>query len=211
MAKYIDLTAPLKDGDPGMPMDPKISISWHCTLKTLGYNLSRLVISLHQGTHIDAPKHFFDEGKTIDSFPVDRFIKRAVKIDLPTKTAKTFIEPADLEPYADRIKPGNALLLHTDWDKQFPKPEFFSDYPSITLETAKWLVDHKVSIIGMDMPTPGVDWKNVHEELLGNEVLIIEGLANLEQLSDKEFTLFALPLKLFGRSGSPIRAIACED
>lgn len=211
MAKYIDLTAPLNDGDPGMPMDPKISISWHCTLDTLGYNLSRLTTSLHQGTHIDAPKHFFKDGETIDHIALDRVIVRAIKIALPEKTNKTFIHPEDLEPYADKIKPGMAVLLHTGWDKKFPDQVFFNEFPSITAETAQWLADHKVGIIGMDMPTPGSDWKVVHETLLGNDVLVVEGLANMEDITADEFTFLALPLKLAGRSGSPIRAVAIED
>lgn len=211
MAKYIDLTAPLKDGDPGMPMDPKISIMWHCTLETLGYNLSRLTTSLHQGTHIDAPKHFFNDGETIDHIALDRLITKAIKIELPEKTAKTFIGAEDLEPYASKIKPGMTVLLHTGWDKKFPNPEFFSDFPSVTNEAAQWLVDHKVGIMGVDMPTPGTDWKTVHETLLGNDVLVIEGLTNMEEITADEFTLLSLPLKLYGRSGSPIRAVAIED
>ena len=211
MAKYVDLTCPLRDGDPTMPMDPKLSITWHCRLETLGYNLSRLTTSLHQGTHIDAPKHFFNDGETIDHISLDRFIVPAIKVELPEKTAKTFINPEDLEPYADKIKPGMAVLLHTGWDKQFPKQTFFEDFPSVTNETAQWLIDHKVGIMAVDMPTPGIDWQTVHQNLLGHNVLIVEGLCNLENITADEFTFVALPLKLEGRSGSPIRAIAIED
>jgi len=66
--------------------------------------------------------------------------------------------------------------------------------------------------VGMDMPTPNcVDWKIVHETFLGNKVLIVEGLTNLDKINNEEFTFFALPLKFKGRDGSPVRAIAILD
>ncbi|MDR1746358.1 MAG: cyclase family protein [Tannerella sp.] len=208
--KIIDLTVSMSDGDPTMPMDPKLSISWHCTLETLGYNLSRVITSTHQGTHIDAPRHFFNKGECIDEVSLERCIVKAVKVDLTAKKPGEAIEIADLNPYAKYIEDGCSVLLHTGWDKQFPKPEFFSAFPYITKELANWFVEKKTGLVGMDMPTPnGVDWKYVHVKMLGAGVLIVEGLANMEQLPDKEpFTFFALPLKLKGRDGSPVRAIA---
>jgi len=213
MAKLIDLTAPMKDGDPTMPMDPKLSISWHCTLDTLGYNLSRIVISTHQGTHIDAPRHFFKNGECIDEIALERLAVRAVKVNLSYKKAHEAIEPADLKPYEKFIDEGCCVLLQTGWEKQFPKMEFFSDFPYVTKKLADWFVAKKVGLVGMDMPTPnGTDWKYVHLKMLGAGVLIVEGLVNMAELPENEtFTFFALPLKLKGRDGSPIRAIAVLD
>ncbi len=212
MAKYIDLTTEMYDGAPTMPMDPKCSISWHCNLDNLGYNLSRVTTSTHQGTHIDAPKHFFYEGETIDKIALERVIVRAIKVDLTHKQPKEAIMPEDLKPFEANIKPGMAVLLHTGWDKQWPEACFFSDFPYVSTELANWLVEKKVGIIGMDMPTPnGSAWKVVHETLLGGDTLVVEGLSNMEEITADEFTFVALPLKLRGRDGSPIRAIAIED
>jgi kynurenine formamidase len=198
------------DGAPTMAMDPKLSISWHCTLDTLGYNLSRLITSTHQGTHIDAPKHFFKNGETIDQIPLERCIVPAVKVDLTHKAPNEPILPSDLEPYERHIEQGCSILLHTGWDKFFPQDAFFSNFPYVSKALADHLAEKKVNLIGMDMPTPnGTDWKYVHVKLLGAGVLIVEGLANMEQLpADEPFTFYALPLKLQGRDGSPIRAIA---
>ena len=70
----------------------------------------------------------------------------------------------------------------------------------------------KVNLIGMDMPCPNiVDGKIVHELLLGKSIIIVEGLVNMEKLGDEVFTFLALPLKLKGRDGSPVRAIAIKD
>jgi kynurenine formamidase len=213
MSKIIDLTAPMLDGDPTMPMDPKLSISWHCTLDTLGYNLSRVVTSTHQGTHIDAPRHFFKNGECIDEVALDRCVVRAVKIDLTHKQPDTPILPADMAPAEKWISQGCAVLLETGWEKHFPDKQFFSGFPFVSKELADWFVKQKVGLVGMDMPTPnGVDWKYVHIKMLGAGTLIVEGLANMAALpSNKPFTFYALPLKLKGRDGSPIRAMAILD
>jgi kynurenine formamidase len=196
-----------------MPMDPKFAITWHCTLDTLGYNLSRLVTSTHQGTHIDAPRHFFDDGECIDEIALDRCVVKAVKVDLTGKQPDEAIEPADLQPYIKFIEQGCCVLLHTGWEKHFPDQAFFSGFPYVSKELADWFVEKKTGLVGMDMPTPnGVNWKYVHLKMLGAGILIVEGLANMSQLPDGEvFTFFSLPLKLQGRDGSPVRAIAITD
>lgn len=212
MTRIIDLTTAMTDGDPTMPMDPKLSISWHCSLDTLGYNLSRVTMSTHQGTHIDAPKHFFHDGEAIDQIDLKRVIVRTFKADLSYKKAKEPIMVEDLLPYEDKLDQGLCVLLYTGWDKQWPKASFFSDFPYVTKILADWLAGKCVGLIGMDMPTPnGQDWKYVHETLLGANVLIVEGMANMECIQNKEFIFCALPLKLKGRDGSPVRAIAIED
>ncbi|MDR0587268.1 MAG: cyclase family protein [Treponema sp.] len=213
MSKLIDLTAPMFDGAPTMPMDPKLSITWHCSLETLGYNLSRLITSVHQGTHMDAQRHFYNDGETIDKIPLERLVVKAVRLDLTAKKPDTPIVPADLAPVEKYISEGINVLLHTGWDKKFPDQTFFSGFPYVSKELADWFVEKKVGLVGMDMPTPnGYDWKYVHVKMLGERIVIVEGLANMERLPlDTVFTFFSLPLKLEGRDGSPIRAIAILD
>lgn len=213
MSKIIDLTAPMFDGAPTMPMDPKMSLSWHCSLETLGYNLSRLVTSTHQGTHMDAARHFYNNGETIDQVSLDRCVVRAVKADLTGKKPGESIEPADLAPYEKFIDQGASVLLHTGWDKHFPSPSFFSGFPYVSKALADWFVTKKTGMVGMDMPTPnGTDWKYVHVKMLGAGILIVEGIAKMEELpKDSLFTFYSLPLKLQGRDGSPVRAIAILD
>jgi kynurenine formamidase len=213
MSKIIDLTAPMFNGAPTMPMDPKFAITWHCTLDTLGYNLSRLTTSTHQGTHIDAPRHFFNNGECIDEIALERCVVKAVKVNLTGKQPGEAIEPADLQPYAEFIEQGCCILLYTGWEKYFPEQSFFSGFPYVSKALADWFVEKKIGLVGMDMPTPnGDDWQYVHIKMLGAGVLIVEGLANMEQLPDNEvFTFYSLPLKLQGRDGSPVRAIAIVE
>jgi kynurenine formamidase len=94
----------------------------------------------------------------------------------------------------------------------FPKKEFFSDFPYVSTELAAWLAEKKVGLVGMDTPTPNcIDWKIVHETFLSNNILIVEGLTNLDKLNSEEFTFIALPLKFKGGDGSPVRAVAILD
>jgi kynurenine formamidase len=214
MGKIIDLTAPMFDGAPTMSMDPKLSISWHCSLDDLGYNLSRVTMSTHQGTHMDAQRHFYKEGaETIDQIPLDRCVVRAVKADLTAKKPGEAIEPADMAPYEKVVREGASVLLHTGWDKKFPDASFFSGFPYVSKALADWFVDKKVGLVGMDMPTPnGTDWKYVHLKMLSIGIIIVEGIANMEQLpANTLVTFYSLPLKLVGRDGSPVRAIAIVD
>jgi kynurenine formamidase len=213
MSKIIDLTAPMFDGAPTMAMDPKLSISWHCSLDTLGYNLSRVITSTHQGTHIDAPRHFFNKGECVDEIALERCVVRAIKVDMTGKQPGTAIEPEDLQPYISWIEQGCNVLIHTGWDKYFPGQAFFTGFPYISKALASWFVEKKTGLVGMDMPTPNeTDWKYIHIKMLGAGILIVEGLANMEQLpADEAFTFYSLPLKLQGRDGSPVRAIAITD
>jgi kynurenine formamidase len=213
MKKIVDLTAPMFNGAPTMPMDPKLSVSWHCTLDTLGYNLSRVIMSTHQGTHIDAPRHFFNKGECVDEIALERCMVKAIKVNLTGKKPGAAIDPSDLEPYADQIDRGCCVLLQTGWEKYFPENAYFSGFPYVSKSLADWFAMKKTGLVGMDMPTPnGEDWKYVHTKMLGAGVLIVEGLTNMGALPEKEeFTFYALPLKLEGRDGSPVRAVAILD
>lgn len=209
--KIIDLSAEMANGIGTMPMDPKFNMTQHCSLDDLGYNLHRLTISTHQSTHVDAPRHFYHDGETINNIPLERFVGRALKIDLRHKGAKQPIHPEDLAAYDDKIIKGSNILLETGWDEIAPDPVYFSDFPYMTTALADWLADRQINLVGMDTPTPNpVDWLYVHKRLLGASIIILEGLANLKEISQEECTLVTLPLKLAGSDGSPVRAIAIE-
>jgi arylformamidase len=210
--RIIDLTAEMFNGAPTMPMDPKFSMTEHCNLNNLGYNLSRVTFSTHQGTHIDAPFHFFIGGETVDKIDPKRCVVRAIKVNLTYKKPKEAIIIDDLRKYIPQIDKGLCILLQTGWDKVFPKKEFFSDFPYVSTELAAWLAEKKVGLVGMDTPTPNcIGWKIVHETFLSNNILIVEGLTNLDKLNSEEFTFIALPLKFKGGDGSPVRAVAILD
>ena len=207
--RIIDLTAEMYDGAPTMPMDPKMAVAAHCTLDTLGYNLARVTFSTHQGTHMDVPYHFFDDGYTLSELDLSRMVTPAFLVDLTHKQPGEAIEPEDLMPYEELIHAGMSPILNTGWYKVFPEARFFAEFPYVSCALADWLAEKKVNLIGMDMPTPnGKDWQYVHRRLLGSDCLIVEGLTNLDAIGERTFTLSALPLKIRKRDGSPVRAVA---
>lgn len=215
MPKLIDLSHPLEHGQFNFAWDPKISVIPHNTVSSIGYNITQISLSTHQGTHLDAPFHFFDDGRTVDQMPLEQCYGPATLVDLAPGghlEARTPLTVAMFEPYAARFQPGAKVIYRTGWSRQFGTREFFSDFPTLTLEAARWIADRRIGLLGMDTPTPSTDWKECHHILLarGVEMVIVEALANLERLP-AQFTFIGFPLNIKGRDGAPIRAVALVE
>jgi len=206
--KFIDLSHPLVHGQANFPMDPKLSIVPHSTTKTLKYAMTQVSMATHQGTHLDAMSHFVDGGRTIDQMPLDWFFGDAVLLRLPKGPGEE-IHVADFQKFEHNIQPGVRLIYETGWHRQFGRENYFSDFPSLTQEAARYLVSRKIRLLGMDTPTPSRDWYEVHHILLAPaaEVVVVEGLTNLGRVPER-FTFAGFPLNFEGRDGSPIRAVA---
>ena len=215
MATFIDLSYPLEQGQLNFPSDPQIRVRVHDTVAGIGYNITEISISTHHGTHLDVPYHFYDDGRTVDRMPLDKFYGPASLVDLAPGRylpAKTPITPAMFEPFGDRFRPGAKVIYRTGWERMFGTPEFFTDIPTLTPDAARWIAERRIGLLGMDTPTPSADWQEVHWTLLkkGLEIVIVEALANLDKLPE-QFTLAAFPLNIKGRDGSPVRAVAIVD
>jgi kynurenine formamidase len=206
--KFVDLSHPLIHGQANFPMDPKLSIIPHGTVRTLKYNMTHVSMATHQGTHLDAMYHFLDDGRTIDQMPLDWFYGDAVLLPM-TKQPREEITVDDFRKYENLLLPGSKVIYRTGWYHQFGAPNYFDDFPSLTQDAARYLVSRKIRLLGMDTPTPGRDWYEVHHILLAKdaEVVLVEGLANLDLLPDR-FIFSGFPLNFKGRDGSPIRAVA---
>ena len=211
----IDLSHPLEHGQLNFPFDPKISVLVHHTVDSIGYNMTQISMATHQGTHLDAPYHFYDNGKPIDQMALEQFYGPATLVDLAPGgylEAGTPLTVEMFEAHAEAFQPGARVIYRTGWDRMFGDPKFFSDFPTLTQDAARWIADRKIGMLGMDTPTPSTDWKEVHLTLLAAEVeiVIVEALTNLEQLPER-FTFIGFPLNIVGRDGSPIRAVAVVD
>ncbi|HEX8372488.1 MAG TPA: cyclase family protein [Chthoniobacterales bacterium] len=206
--KFIDLSHPLVHGQTTFPMDPKLSIIPHSTIQTLKYNMTAVSMATHQGTHLDAMFHFFDDGKTVDQMPLDWFYGEAVLLRIP-KNAGEELTVQDFEKYEALLQPGAKVIYETGWHRHFGQEDYFSAFPSLTQEAARYLVSRRIRMLGMDTPTPSRDWVEVHHILLAKdaEIVVVESLANLDQVPDR-FTFCGFPLNFKGRDGSPIRAVA---
>ncbi|HHV80353.1 TPA: cyclase family protein, partial [bacterium] len=117
-----------------------------------------------------------------------------------------------LSPYADKIQPGSRILLRTDWYKVLPDRRYFKEQPRISYELALWLVEKKISILGLETPTINpVDNKKLHQTLLSGGIILVEALAHLDEIKRDKVFFIALPLKIMNGDGSPVRAVAIED
>jgi arylformamidase len=204
--KFIDLSHPLQHGQKNFPMDPKLSIVPHSTTKDLKYNMTQVTMGTHQGTHLDAMYHFLDAGKTIDQMPLEWFYGPVTVLRLPKKAGEE-LTLSDFQRYESILQPEAKIIYETGWHRQFGQEIYYTEFPSLTLEAARYLASRKIRMLGMDTPTPGRDWLEIHHILLGAEIVVVEGLARLDQTPDR-FTLSCFPLNFEGRDGSPVRAVA---
>lgn len=176
------------------------------------YNTSLVSFGTHQGTHLDAMFHFFEDGRTLDQMPLEWFYGPARLLRIP-KGPDEEITIDDLAPHAAHLVEGARIIVNTGWHRRYGTPEFFTRFPSLTLEAAGFLADRRIRLLGMDLPTPGKQWLKLHHILLAPkvEMVLVEGLANLDAAPDS-FTLAAFPLNFKGRDGSPVRAVAlCQN
>jgi arylformamidase len=166
--------------------------------------LSRLSLSVHSGTHVDAPIHFIRNAPGVDRLPIDTLIGPARVIDVPDAQALT---AEDLTPY--EIAPGERILLRTrNSQRCWNNDEFVADYSYVSVGAAKLLAETRVRLIGIDYLSIGRGETNpeVHRILLGAGIVILEGL-DLSQVSAGWHDLICLPLRLVGRDGAPARAL----
>ena len=207
--RIIDLTLTHYHGMRG------VQIAQNTRISREGYNTTNLTLYSHAGTHMDAPRHFLDDGRTIDHLDLDKCVGPATVIDLSHKAPNSLITVTDLADHHDRIGPGARLLLRTDWDLHAEQPNYRTSFPRISRELATWLVGRGVWLIGLEMPSVASlqdkeELTTVHQTLLRGEVVIVECLANLRDLPP-QVTFIALPLKIEQGDGSPIRAVALVE
>jgi len=172
------------------------------------YNVSRLSISTHTGTHVDAPLHFLPGGTPVDQLPVDVLVGPALVVEMPVEQE---IIAADLEAAA--IPAGTErLLLKTRNSRLLDDDDFRPDFVYLTLDAARWLVERGVRLLAIDyLSVEQMDAQPnvVHQTLLQAGVVIVEG-ADLRQVAAGPYLLACLPLKIEGADGSPVRAVLVE-
>jgi arylformamidase len=189
------------------PGDTPYSRELICTIRDNGsYDLSKLVMSAHSGTHIDVPSHFIANTKSIDQYPVQEFIFPALVVPIEDKES---IRPHELKTLD--IRPGDALLFKTDnsISGRCRNGLFSEDFVFMSPEAADFCVEKKVGLVGLDYITVEKDGDKafqVHGKILGNDLLILEGI-DLGEVPTGRYTLFCLPLKIKGAEASPVRAI----
>lgn len=210
MTRIVDLTLPLAPGQRGVAVEPKF------TLARDGWNAATWQLYSHAGTHMDAQLHFAAGPETIDQHTPERCMGAAWVVRLPNVAPRALFRVADLGAVADRFVSGESLLLHTEWSRHVSQPERYrNELPRISEELAHWCVAKKVKLLGVETPSVAdvnnlAEVTRIHEILLGGGVTIVEGLTHLDQLTHDRVFFGALPLKLIGGDGCPVRAFAID-
>jgi arylformamidase len=169
-------------------------------------NVSSFRMSAHMGTHVDAPDHFLNNGKTVEQLSLSILNGRAYVLHLPDVNLITaeILENAEIPPRTRRI----LFKTHNSdyWAQQLK--EFQTNFVALSPDAAQYLVDRGVKLVGIDYLSiaPYRQGLHTHQILLKAGIVILEGL-DLSTVSQGRYSLYCLPLKLAGSDGAPARAI----
>lgn len=202
-----DITLPISTEIPVWPGDPAFEIHRMDSMDAGGeVNTSRVTMSVHMGTHVDAPHHFLNNNKTVEQLPLNILFGRAYVLYLPDADLITaaILEKSEIPPRTRRIlfKTRNSQL----WARQ--EKTFQKNFVALSADGAQYLVDRGFKLVGVDYLSvaPFSDGRPTHEVLLKAGVIVVEGL-DLSGVTPGRYTLHCLPLKLAGSDGAPARAV----
>ena len=195
--KLIDVSVPLDTDLPTYPGNTPFALE---AVKRIARgdssNVSTLHLSAHAGTHVDAPRHFFDDGAGTEGLPLEMLIGRARVVEV---TSRKGIAAEDLASTGPRPRT-SGVLIKTANSRLWGSPEFHRDYVGVTESGAKHLVEHGIKVVGVDylsvecFKQPGAP---AHHALLGAGVIVIEGL-NLRDVEPGVYEMICLPLRVVG-------------
>ena len=213
---FYDLTQIISKDIPVYSGDPQPDFESSSTIERDNYNVTRILLGSHSGTHVDAQSHFLVNGNSIDREPVSKFIGESIVVDL-SKRCKIGdgITSVHLDYYSDLIKDTDILLIYTGTSEYWMKNQNIK-YNFTYLEpcAAQWIADHNIKCVGIDtfsVEKYGSREGSSHKILLSKQVGIIENLnSTLKMLSGKRIFLVCLPLLLEGVDGSPARTLAFD-
>jgi arylformamidase len=205
LSRLLDVSVPLGPGTPAYPGNPEFEMQPVKRIAAGGSsNVSRLIMGTHTGTHVDAPRHFFDGGGPADELALDLLIGRARVVDMPRRGG---ITAGDLA--AAGLREDLRVLLKTPNSALWNGTAFKQDYTYLAEDAARYLVSQGVKVVGIDylsveqFKKPGAP---AHRALLSEGVIVIEGL-NLSDAEPGMYEMYCLPLRIAGADGAPARVV----
>jgi arylformamidase len=203
---WIDISVPLYTGMVHWPDNPPVRIERMQDLsRGDAANVSKIELGAHTGTHMDAPRHFLQDGAGLDEMPLDASIGKARVINIEHPQA---ILPAELELH--NLQAGERVLFRTrNSERCWKDDRFVEDFVYISAAAAQYLVERQIRTIGIDYLSVGgyvYDGVETHQILLSAGIWLIEGL-NLSAVKPGTYELVCLPLRVAGADGAPARAI----
>lgn len=206
--KIFDVSLPISPGMIVWPGDPPVVLERVSSMDAGAHdNVSRLACGVHTGTHVDAPHHFLNDGRTVDTLSLEVLVGPVQVVQVPDEVG--LITAGLLEKAA--VQPGTLrLLLKTRnsrlWERSVK--EFDRGYVGLSVDAAEWIVGAGVKLVGIDYLSVAPFNQSIpaHQSLLKPGIVILEGL-DLNAVSPGFYTLYCLPLNLVGSDGAPARVI----
>jgi arylformamidase len=203
---WIDVSVPVRPGMVHWPGDPQVKLE---RMMSIGNgeqaNVTRIDMSAHTGTHMDAPLHFFDEDPGMEALPLDIAIGPARVVGIEGQEP---IDRGQLEGL--EVRSGERILFRTtNSDRRWWERDFDPAFVHVSLEAAELLGEAGVALVGVDYLSVGgyeSDGAETHRALLGAGVWIVEGL-DLSKVEPGDYELICVPVKLVGSDGAPARAL----
>jgi arylformamidase len=203
--KLLDVSVPLVAGMPAYPGNPDFELQPVKRIADGGSsNVSRLILGTHTGTHVDAPRHFIEDGVTVDALSLDLLIGRARVVEISKRGGIGAEELAEAG-----LREDLRVLLKTSNSALWNDTGFHQEYTYVNEEGARYLVEQGVKVIGVDYLSVEQYKKAgapAHRTLLSQGVVIIEGL-NLSEVEPGMYEMYCLPLRVAGGDGAPARVI----
>lgn len=212
---WIDFTHIISPSMSTFPGTPAPELTTVATVPANYYRETKLQLYSHMGTHMDAPAHIIENGRTLDQFPAEHFIGSAVVIPctpkcMPDETYPV-IDMSALEPYMEAAEAADFLIFSTGWESKWnDSATYRSSYPILAPDIAFFAATRHKKGIGVDTLSPDrPDKLHFHRAFLSSEEgVIIENLCNLASVPAGElFPLCALPLLFENADGAPARVL----
>ncbi len=205
-----DITQTIRSGMPVWPGDPEVRLEWLSRISEGGeVNLTQIHMCAHSGTHLDMPSHFIDNGINLDNLDLSTMIGRVRVVTVPDEIEiidEAFLRTISLEG-VERVlfKTSNTTLVKAD------PLSFHQNFVALDASGARFLAETDCKLVGIDYMSIAVfdDPDGGHKPLLEAGILVLEGI-KLEGVEAGDYQLIALPLKLGGREGAPVRALLLE-
>jgi len=207
-----DISLTISPSLPTWPGDPALELEQIESMdKGAHANVTRISAAVHLGTHVDAPHHFLNDGRTVESLPLSILTGPCYVTQLPDGVDAITAEVLDRSEITPEMKRVLFGTSNSHWWKN-GETKFQTDFVAITEDGAEWLVERGVQLVGVDYLSvaPYGDSTPTHTVLLKAGVVIVEGL-NLSQVSRGFYDLYCLPLKIADSDGAPARAILVQS
>ena len=210
--KVIDLTHTIRENMPVYPGTEPPRLLPASTYEKDGFKETLLQMYTHTGTHIDPPAHLYAGRTTLDQFPPEQFIGKALVIDCSSLKEGEAVTMESLKPYGEKVKEADFLLFYLGWDRFWGTDRYFGDYPCLDEEVLSYIIKGGYKGIGFDViglaPIADLLLTRHNRLFFETDIVNIENLCNLNQCGDDLFWFSCFPLKLEQADGSPIRAVA---